>query len=259
MTSMTAGAAALVGYLAGSLSMARLVVRLAAPGQRAREGIDVALDGSDKTFRLGTVSASSVSVQLGARYGFVTYLLDVLKVFLPVLIFKLALPGSQVFLVAAVAGLVGHCWPVWHRFRGGRGISAVYAGLLAIDWLGFLVTSLGGALLGFVILRDMLSAYLASVLLIIPWIWFRTHDTGYLAYALVVNAIFLAAMIPEIRRWIVIRREKQWDDVTEVMQLSGMGRGLLRLANKLGWIRKEVRTPRPLDADRPPSDESDAG
>jgi glycerol-3-phosphate acyltransferase PlsY len=230
-------AVSLAGYLVGSVSMARTVVWLFARG-RYREGpTELKLDGSDTTMHLDTVSASSVSVQLGSRLGFLTYVLDVLKILIPTLVLKYAFPGEYHFLGFATAGMFGHVWPVFYRFKGGRGISAAYAGLLAIDPLGFLVCSLGGMMIGLLVLRDVWSAYCAGVWAIIPWLWFRTHDPVFLGYAVLINVVFMLGMIPETRQWFRVRRENKWDDTTEVMQLSGMGRGLLKMARKLGIVK----------------------
>jgi glycerol-3-phosphate acyltransferase PlsY len=134
--------------------------------------------------------------------------------------------------------MIGHIWPVYHRFRGGRGLSAVYGGVLAIDPIGVLVTSVGGMLLGLLVLRDMVAAYMGGLWLLIPWLWFRTHDVAYLAYAIAVNLIFLVAMIPEIRIYLQLRREGKAEDVSELMQFTGMGRGIYKMAKRLGVIRE---------------------
>jgi glycerol-3-phosphate acyltransferase PlsY len=238
MNWVAAAAAFATGYLIGSISMARTVVRLFEPGRYRDEPTELKLEGSDKSMHLSTVSASSVSVRHGSRLGFLTYVLDVLKIFVPTLILKLSFAGTDYFLIFAAAGMIGHVWPVYHRFKGGRGISAAYAGLLAIDPIGFLVCSLGGMLVGLLVVRDMWTAYCAGVWAIIPWLWFRTHEPVYVAYALLVNVVFMLGMIPETRQWFRIRRENKWDDTTEVMQLSGMGRGLLKMAKKLGIVKR---------------------
>jgi glycerol-3-phosphate acyltransferase PlsY len=176
---------------------------------------------------------------MGAKFGFMTYVLDVVKVIVPVLFFKYWFREQSYFLYAAFFALVGHVWPVYYRFRGGRGISAIYATLIAIDWIGLFATSIPGMLIGLIVLRDMLSAYVLGVLFIIPWLWFRTHNVDYLMFAIAANMVFLIAMIPEIKRWIKIRRDIKWGDPTQTMQLSGMGRGLLKMAKKLGLLKDQ--------------------
>lgn len=235
--------AAVAGYLVGSVSMARLVTRIVAPKTKITDEFEVGLEGSDKKLTLGTVSASWVSYHVGAKWGFLTYVLDLLKIVAVALVIKSFWPGEPYYLIGAAAGVAGHIWPVYHRFKGGRGISAIYGGLLVIDWVGVLVCSMGGMLLGLVVFRDVLTAYMAGVLLIIPWVFFRTHDAAAVLYAVFVNILFVIAMLPEIRNWNRIKREEKWDDPAEVIQLSGMGRGLLKMGRKLGLIKKKGGPP----------------
>ena len=62
-----------------------------------------------------------VRMQVGTRYGCLTAILDIAKVAIPALIFKLWQPETPYFLVTALFGLIGHDWPIYHRFKGGRG------------------------------------------------------------------------------------------------------------------------------------------
>jgi glycerol-3-phosphate acyltransferase PlsY len=236
-------AVALGGYLIGAVSMARIVTRLVAPSTKITDTFEVGLEGSDKKLVLGTVSASWVSYHVGSGWGFLTYVLDMLKIVIPAVALRKIWPAEPYFLVAAAAGVAGHIWPVYYRFKGGRGISAIYGGFLVIDWVGFLVCSLGGMLLGLVVLRDVLAAYMAGVLLLIPWVFFKTHSAAYVIYAVVVNVFFVIAMLPEIRNYERIKREQKWDDPAAVIELSGMGRGLLKMGRKLGLIKPKPAPP----------------
>lgn len=239
MDPLIAAAAALGGYLIGAVSTARIIVRLVAPSVPITGRFEVGLEGSDKKLALGTVSASWVSHHLGSAWGFLTYVLDMLKIVVPAVALRKLWPAEPYFLVAAAAGVAGHIWPVYYRFKGGRGISAIYGGFLVIDWVGFLVCSLGGMLIGLVVLRDVLLAYMLGVLLLIPWVLVKTHDAAYVVYAVVVNVFFLIAMLPEIRSYERIKREEKWDDPAAVIELSGMGRGLLKMGRKLGLVKKK--------------------
>ncbi len=233
---------ALAGYFIGAISFARIITRIFAPDKKVAEETVVGLEGSDKKMVLKTVSASSVSAQVGSKFGFITYVLDMFKIFIPVLILKQILPGTDYFLIFAVMGVVGHIWPVYYGFKGGRGLSTIYGGVLAIDWIAIFTTSIGGMLIGLLVLRDVFSAYMAGIVLLIPWLWFRFHDTNYLIYAVIVNILYAIAIIPEARHWFRIRKEQKWNDPAEVIQLSGMGRGLLKMAKKLGFIKDKPKT-----------------
>jgi glycerol-3-phosphate acyltransferase PlsY len=230
--------AAAIGYLCGAISFARLVGRIVAPQEDLTQ-TEVTLESGDDKVVMSPVSATTVSMSLGARYGFITVVLDMLKIAVPTLIVKLLYPEAYYFLITATAGMIGHIWPLYHRFRGGRGLSAVYGGMFAIDPIGVFVTSIAGMLLGLLVLRDMLIAYVGGLWLLIPWLWFRTHEVAYLIYAVAVNIIFLLAMLPEARQYIQLRREGKLEDLAGVMQHTGMGRGIYRMAKRFG-VMEEV-------------------
>lgn len=236
MTHWIPVATGLAGYLVGSFSMARILSRLFARDRYESLPTELKLEGTESTMNLETVSASSVSVRHGSRLGFATYVLDVLKILVPALVLKQT-AGDHDFLYFAAGGMLGHVFPIYHRFRGGRGISAAYAGLLSVSWIGFLVCSIGGMMVGLLVVRDMWTAYCAGVWAIIPWLWFTTRDPVYVGFAVFINAVFMLGMIPETRQWFRIRREDKWNDTTEVMQLSGMGRGLLKMGRRLGIVK----------------------
>lgn len=227
---------ALVGYLSGSLSAARLVAQVFAP-QKDIERTEIDVSGSDEKLIMSSVSATTVSMHLGPRLGFLTVVMDMLKIVIPTLVFKRLFPENSYFLIVATTAMVGHIWPLYHGFQGGRGLSAAYGGMFAIDWPGVFVTSLGGMLFGLFVLRDFLVAYMGGLWFIIPWLWFRTHDPHYLAYGLAVNVIFLLGMMPEMRQYLKFRREGKGEDLSEVMQLTGMGRGIYRMGKRFGVFR----------------------
>ena len=231
--------AATLGYMVGSISTGRIIWKLVAPKKPIPKETSFKLEGSDKELVTDLMSASTVSHHLGAKYGFMTYVLDVLKVTLSVLAIKYLYPGEPFFLITATTGVIGHIWPLYFGFKGGRGISAIFGGMFVIDWIGVFATSLGGMIFGLAIVRDMLVAYLAGVWFLIPWLWFRTHDLNYLLYAVAVNIVLNVATIPEIKKWIKITKEGKWSETSEVMQLTGMGRGILKVAQKMGLHKKK--------------------
>ena len=103
--------AAFIGYLSGSISYAVLVTRLAAPGGQLSK-ISVTVPNSDLQIESDTISATTVRLQLGARYGCLVSILDMLKAAVPAFIFKLVYPEMPYYLIAAGMATVGHLWPV---------------------------------------------------------------------------------------------------------------------------------------------------
>ncbi|NLG28349.1 MAG: glycerol-3-phosphate acyltransferase [Chloroflexi bacterium] len=222
-----------VGYLVGSWSSTRLLARLAKRPE-ALEGVELGVEGSDQTFHVRSRGATTASLALGSRWGFVAMLLDMLKIALPTLAVRLLLPDEPYYLLTAALGMVGHVWPLYYRFRGGRGLSAVYGALWAIDWIAIFATFVGGMLIGIVILRDVILAYMAGLWLLIPWFWFRTHDWRFVAYAVFANIVFVLAMIPDIREYLEIKRQGTVADPAAVLGRTAMGRGMLHIARLFG-------------------------
>jgi glycerol-3-phosphate acyltransferase PlsY len=226
-------------YLIGSISGARLITAVFARGKPVPRETELRIEGSDKALVMKSVSATSVSANVGPRYGFMTYLFDMLKVFVPVLLLRKQVPGTDYYLIAAVTGVAGHIWPLYHGFRGGRGISAIYGGILAIDWPAILVTSLSGMVFGFAVLKDLYFTYMAGLWFLIPWVWWRTRDPYVVLYAVVVNLLFLVSSIPEARAWYRLKKEPVWNDPTEAWKVSAMGRGIIKMGIRLGFIKKK--------------------
>jgi glycerol-3-phosphate acyltransferase PlsY len=238
MNTIPALLCSVLGYLIGSISSARIVSRLAAP-QVDLGKTEFGVAGSEDKVESGLVSATAVSIHAGPRLGFVTMVLDMLKIALPTLLVRRAYADADHYLLTAAAGMVGHMWPLYHRFKGGRGMSAVYGGMFAIDWIGVFATSLGGMLFGLFIVRDFLVAYMAGFWFLIPWLWFRTHDVEHLLYAVAVNVLLLVGMIPEMKQYVRLRREGKGGDLSEVMQLTAMGRGMYKIAKRFGLLKAQ--------------------
>lgn len=112
------------GYLLGSIPFGLVLTRMA--------GIDLRAVGS------GNIGATNVLRTGRKDLALATLVLDSLKAGLAALGFSQAF-GADVGFVAGAAALVGHCFPVWLRFKGGKGV-ATYAGLLLFTSLkGFAV------------------------------------------------------------------------------------------------------------------------
>jgi acyl phosphate:glycerol-3-phosphate acyltransferase len=107
----------LFGYLAGSVPFAFLLAR--------RAGIDVRIAGS------GNVGAANVLRTAGARRALLVMLLDVAKGAAAVVLAHAAIGGVAPGALTGAAAIVGHIYPVWLRFHGGKGV-AVAAGVFSV-------------------------------------------------------------------------------------------------------------------------------
>ena len=224
--------AAVIGYLLGSISFARIIYRLVAPGEELT-GMELDIEGSDEKVRVSAVSGTAVSVKLGGKWGGITALLDILKALLPTLAFRLLYPGMPYHLVAATTALAGHNWPLYHRFQGGRGLSPLIGGFLGVDWLGTLVTNIVGMTFSLAVLKNVLLSYMLGIWLMIPWLWFRTRDLYHVIYAIVANLLFVVAMIPDFQGIIDRERRGVESDFAATMEMTPMGRGIQKMVDRI--------------------------
>jgi glycerol-3-phosphate acyltransferase PlsY len=109
--------AALLGYAIGSIPFAFLLSR--------RRGIDLRAVGS------GNVGATNVLRTSGVSAAVAAMCLDAAKGLLAVVVARRSTSVPVVVVAAALASIVGHIYPVWLRFRGGKGV-ATAAGAFAL-------------------------------------------------------------------------------------------------------------------------------
>ena len=121
-----------VGYLLGAVSFDRVIGRIVIPDEDLTS-MDVDIEGTDRKFKAIAISASVIRKKAGARYSCLTGILDMLKAFVPALILQTLFPTEPYSLFAAASAVWGRNFPVYHRFKGGRGISPTYGGLLVIE------------------------------------------------------------------------------------------------------------------------------
>ncbi len=212
-----AAALALAGYLVGAISFARIVGRRIAPDEDLSKNT-LNLPG-DATIEYGGVSATSIAIRGGPKWGSFTGLLDMAKAFVPTLVVRLIWPDESYHLVVAVATIVGHNYPVYHRFKGGRGQTPIYGSLLAIDWIAVPITTAVGIVVGVGLLKDMFIAYTMGMWLLIPWFAVRAGPPE-VAYAVIANVLFMVAMIPETREYLAKRKAGELEQVTSWRDLK---------------------------------------
>ena len=236
MNPLVAALAVVVGYLLGSVSFARLAVRWFAPDEDLAD-LSVSVAGTGEDAQMGIFGASAASRILGPRAGCLVALSDMLKVALPVLAFRLWHPDQPYFLMTAVAGLIGHNWPAYHNFAGGRGFSVILGSFFVVDWVGAVVTLVAGLLMGTLVFGSTVVADMAWLWLMIPWMWIRHDNPAFLVYAILVNLLFTIAIVPEIKLILRYRREGRLEAYLDGLQGSsprdrGM-RSLVRFGERI--------------------------
>jgi acyl phosphate:glycerol-3-phosphate acyltransferase len=159
------GTLLLGSYLLGSIPFGYLAGRLA--------GIDIRDVGS------GNVGTTNVVRVLGKKYGYPVFALDVLKGFSAVKISMLLAPGrppewnsAELFgIFAAVASVLGHLFPPWLEFKGGKGVATSAGALLALTpaatLVGVLVWLIVFGLTRYVSLASMVAALILPVVILL--------------------------------------------------------------------------------------------
>jgi glycerol-3-phosphate acyltransferase PlsY len=226
MNPLLALAASVAGYLSGSISSSRLIARRVNPKADISR-IEYEVPGSTELFVTDSVSATAARHHLGTRWGCLTAVLDMMKVFVPALACRLLWPGQPYQYFAAALGLIGHDWPLFARFKGGRGESPIIGGLLALDPLGLVITSAGSAVTGLVIGHILVFRW-AWLLFMIPWFWISTHSPYAVGYMVLANAIYWYTMSPELIQYARMGPKGISPTQEEIADFFAMGKPLGR-------------------------------
>ena len=112
--------AVLLGYLCGSVPFGLILTRAAGLG-------DIRAIGS------GNIGATNV-LRTGNRWlAAATLILDAAKAAVPVLLARYFW-GEEAARVAAMGAFLGHCFPIWLNFKGGKGVAVFIGSMLALSW-----------------------------------------------------------------------------------------------------------------------------
>ncbi len=115
----------IVSYFLGSIPMGLILTRLAGKGDLRQVGS-------------GNIGATNVMRVGGLRMAGLVWLLDMAKAIAAVFIGKY-IAGDAFGAWCGFAAIIGHCYPIWLRFRGGKGISSLFGVLLAVSPVSFIV------------------------------------------------------------------------------------------------------------------------
>ncbi len=108
------------GYLLGAVPVGLLVARW-------QRGIDIRRYGS------GSTGATNVLRALGWKASAVVFAGDLVKAMAPVLLARVLTGSAWIESSAGVAAVMGHCWPVYTEWKGGRGATSSLGGLFIIQ------------------------------------------------------------------------------------------------------------------------------
>lgn len=169
--------ATLIAYLFGSISSAIIVCKLMGlPDPRTHGSRN---PGATNVLRIG-----------GKKAAAITMLGDVLKGFIPVLAAVWLEFDITTIALVMFAAFIGHLYPIFFRFEGGKGVATFIGCLLALDWqvgCAFLLTWIAIA----AIFRYSSLASLTAAVIAPFYVWFFTDNTIYYIATLVMSVILV--------------------------------------------------------------------
>jgi len=188
----------IASYLVGAVPFGLMVGRVA--------GVDVRSSGS------GNIGATNVTRLLGKKLGLITLVLDCLKGFLPIFIASRLLHDGPyrelILLLCGVLAVVGHMFPVYLGFKGGKGVatglgvflflSPVAIGISTVVFFGSVI------LTGFVSVGSLLASGLFPL-----WLWLSGESGGAIAAGAVIALLIWGKHHENIAR-LLKGQEKSW-------------------------------------------------
>ena len=179
------------GYLLGSIPFGILVMRAAGAGDP--RAIGSGNIGATNVLRSGRRGLAALTVLGDGGKG----ALAVLAAWLAT---RASAPDAQLELMAVAGGaaFVGHLFPVWLRFRGGKGVATFFGALLAAAWPVGVVAGAAWLIVAFVFRMSSLAALVAVALT--PLVALALGRPIVAGLALFMGVLVYARHIPNIRR-----------------------------------------------------------
>jgi len=176
----------IIGYLLGSIPTAYIVSRI-------RKGIDIRNVGS------GNMGGANVMREIGTHEGLFVGLIDVAKGSGAILIAQ-ALNVSELWVFGSgFAALVGHNFPVFAGFKGGRGSATIIGIFLVLAPEAILVT-LAIIAIPFFTTRKFMSALFIGFGLLPLFVWLFEGSLSLVRYVLVIDLFMLIRNLPSIKQ-----------------------------------------------------------
>lgn len=169
----------LVGYLLGCFQTSIFIGRIF-------KRIDIREHGSQNA------GASNTTVVLGLSFGLLMAFLDIIKAVVAVVVVRILFPNNM-FLpaVAGILAVLGHIFPIFFGFRGGKGVAPLIGTVLALDLLvGLLVAliSVGVAVITDYVVAGSTTIYILFVFMMIVGVY--PKPTVWLSLGLLAVAIY---------------------------------------------------------------------
>jgi len=173
-------------YLAGSIPFGVIVARIYGLG-------DITKHGS------GNTGATNLARVGGKKCGATTFILDLLKGFLPLTIYINLHGVDNVALMGGIVCVIGHIFPIFNRFKGGKGVATSFGVMLAVNPLVCVIMLCLWLILFIVTKISSVSALLSFALM--PFIFFTINSSNnIMLFGIVLSMIIYICHIENIKR-----------------------------------------------------------
>ena len=223
---------AIGGYLWGSISIARIVTRIASPDKNLNQ-IELPDANTGGTFNLKTVGATTASMVLGPKIGGLIGILDIFKGLVPTLIIRLIFPDHPYFIILGTAIVVGHIFPLYFGFRGGGGLSPALGTLLVLDPLGLFISVILAFILGIFVLKNIAFAVMGGPILFLIWVALRTGNWFLIIFSFIINILLVVAVIPDVKVYLKAQKSGK-TDLSSSMDTIPMGQMMKKMMQRWG-------------------------
>ena len=169
-----------LGYLFGSFPSGYLAGKFT-------KGIDIRLLGS------GSTGATNVLRHIGKRAAITVFLIDISKGLLSILLAKYFLLNDSWQVAVGLSTLIGHIWPVWLNWKGGKAVATGLGVFLGISWQVGL-TTLGIFLLMIALFR-IVSLASVSAALSLPLIMYISFNNSSISLPFLVISLLAMTLV----------------------------------------------------------------
>lgn len=199
----------MAGYVIGTINPAFFFGKI--------RGIDIKKEGS------GNAGASNALILFGKLRGIFCALIDIAKAFVVVFVMQKIFPDLKlVFSITSVACILGHIFPFYMRFKGGKGLACLGGVILCFDWRFFLIALAVELVLVLIIDYICFVPMSASIFFPIGYALLRQDVWGMLILFIATLVIWLKHLenISRIRKGTEVHLSFLWNKDKEIQRVS---------------------------------------
>lgn len=165
------------GYLTGSVSTAIITCKLMGLKDPRDSGSNN--PGATNVLRIG-----------GKKAAIITLFGDMLKGLLPVLIVKFFNADDYTITLVAVGAFLGHLFPIFFKFKGGKGVATFFGAILGIHWQTGIAALISWLIFAYLFKYSSLAALLTAAFTV-AYLWFFTGSTALTFAGFVMSCLLI--------------------------------------------------------------------